>query len=145
MSGARRRGPLLLILAVLAACDGRSKGPESKSTSQSASLPAGLPAGEVQSSGDPRAVLFLQKGCPQCHSISALGVKSPTDVGPDLTLAYQDVQNRFGVKLEEFLPNPTGTMQMVLSQIIQLTPAERDSVIHILKRLREEREERQEH
>ncbi len=134
--------PFLLVLVVLAACGGRSKGAESKSTSPGAALPPGLPAGQVESSGDPRAALFLEKGCAQCHSISALGVKSPTDVGPDLTLAYADVQNRFGVKLEEFLPHPTGTMQLVLSQVIQLSPAERDSVIHILKRLHDEREER---
>ena len=88
-----------------------------------------------------RSAIFLEKGCPQCHSISALGIKSKTDVGPDLTFAYKDVQSRFGVKLEEFLPAPTGTMQMVLSSMIKLTPTERDSIIHILKQLHEEREE----
>ncbi len=134
------------MLVALAACGGEAKSPESKSSPpKSASLPPGLPPGEVQSTGDPRAALFLEKGCPQCHSISALGVKSPNDIGPDLTLAYADVQNRFGVKLEEFLPNPTGTMQMVLGQLIKLSPAERDSVIHILKRLHEAGEERGEH
>jgi len=89
---------------------------------------------------DPRAALFLEKRCPQCHTISALGIKSAAEVGPDLTLAYADVQSRFGVKLEQFLPNPTGTMQVVLSTMIQLSPAERDSVIHILKQLHEEQE-----
>ena len=87
---------------------------------------------------DQRAALFLRKGCPTCHSIAAFGVKSGTDMGPDLGKAYADVQNRFGVRLEQFLPNPTGTMQMVLSQLITLTPEERDSVIHILKRLNDE-------
>jgi len=87
---------------------------------------------------DPRAYLFIQKGCPTCHSISALGVKSGTDVGPDLTYAYADVVNRFNEPLEQFLPNPTGTMQMVLSQLIKLSPEERDSVIHILKRLHDD-------
>ena len=33
---------------------------------------------------------------------------------------------------------------MVLSSMIKLTPAERDSIIHILKELDEEREERHE-
>jgi len=87
---------------------------------------------------DPRAYLFMEKGCPNCHSITALGVKSGTEAGPDLTYAYADVQSRFGVKLEEFLPNPTGTMQMVLGSMIKLSPEERDSVIHILKRLHDE-------
>ncbi|HEU5261769.1 MAG TPA: hypothetical protein VFU41_10155 [Gemmatimonadales bacterium] len=123
-----RTASLLAALALWAACgDGKkSESPEAVQVT----------------SADPRAAIFIAKGCPQCHSISALGVKSPAEVGPDLTLAYSDVHNRFGVKLEEFLHAPTGTMQMVLGQLIQLTPAERDSIIHILKRLHEEGEER---
>ena len=100
---------------------------------------AGMPAtAEVTQPTDPRAALFVRKGCPQCHSISALGVKSPAEIGPDLTIAYTDVQSRFGVELEEFLKNPTGTMQVVLSSQIKLSPEERDSVIHILKELHED-------
>ena len=100
----------------------------------------GAPAGGAWTvtGNDPRAALFVQKGCPQCHSISALGIKSTAEVGPDLTTAYADVRTRFGVSLEEFVANPTGTMQMVLSSMIQLSPAERDSVVHVLKQLHEE-------
>lgn len=94
---------------------------------------------------DPRGYLFIQKGCPTCHTISAFGIKSGTEMGPDLSFAYTDVQSRFGEPLEQFLPNPTGTMQTVLSSLIHLTPAERDSIIHILKRLHEEQEEQAEH
>ena len=90
---------------------------------------------------DPRAALFVRKGCPQCHSISALGVKSPAEIGPDLTYAYSDVQSRFNMKLEEFLQNPTGTMQVVLGSQITLSPEERDSVIRILKELHEDAED----
>jgi len=90
---------------------------------------------------DPRAALFVRKGCPQCHTISALGVKSPAEIGPDLTYAYSDVQSRFNMTLEEFLKNPTGTMQLVLSSQIKLSPEERDSVIHILKELHEDAED----
>lgn len=128
-----------LIGFVTLACAGKDSQTASSGGSVSAS-----PALAVTSS-DPRAALFIQKGCPQCHSISALGVKSPTEVGPDLTMAYDDVRSRFNQPLEQFLHNPTGTMQMVLSQMITLSPEERDSVIHILKRLHEEREERNEH
>lgn len=137
MAALSRPVPVFLALLALAACG--EKKPAERSA-PAVSLAAGLPPGEVQSTGDPRAALFLAKGCPQCHSISALGVKSPNDIGPDLTLAYEDVQNRFGMKLEEFLPNPTGTMQMVLGQLIKLSPAERDSVLHVLRRLHEEQE-----
>jgi hypothetical protein len=94
---------------------------------------------------DPRANLFLTKGCPTCHSVTAVGIKSSTDVGPDLSIAYTDVRSRFGTSLEEFLPNPTGTMQMVLGQLIKLSPAERDSVIHMLKQISEEQEHHEQH
>lgn len=118
-----------------------------KSTPKAPAMPA-LPgmaavAPPTITGNDPRAALFLHKGCPNCHSITALGVKSSSEVGPDLSLAYADVQQRFGVKLEEFLPNPTGTMQMVLSQLITLTPVERDSIIHVLKQLHEDQEHTQ--
>ena len=131
-----RAGQALVVLLLLTGC-GAGKG-------ESDAAPAASVAGAQQPATDPRAAIFVAKGCPQCHSISALGVKSAAEAGPDLTLAYQDVQARFGLKLEEFLPHPTGTMQIVLSSMIQLTPAERDSIVHILKRLYEEREEREE-
>jgi hypothetical protein len=140
--GAKGRAWMSLLLGVLAAACGGQQRPEQSSggTPSSGGVVVTTPA-----SSDPRAALFLEKGCPQCHSISALGVKSATEVGPDLTLAYSEVKNRFNVSLEEFLPHPTGTMQVVLSQMITLSPAERDSIIRILRRLHEEREEREEH
>lgn len=125
---------------ILAACGG-----ESKSSGKPAAtiVPAigGMPALTGITTSDSRGQIFLNKGCPHCHSISTFGVKSPTEVGPDLANAYADVQTRFGVKLNEFLNAPTGTMQMVLGSMIKLTPAERDSIIHILSELHEEHEE----
>ena len=138
MSRAYRWFGALLFVPLVVACGGE-KG------SAAAALPAS-PAGGTPavSYSDPRGEIFVRKGCPQCHSISAFGIKSPAEVGPDLTGAYDDVQTRFGVKLDQFLSTPTGTMQVVLSSMIKLTPAERDSIIHILKQLHEEREERSE-
>ena len=124
-------GRAVLIVLLVAACGGTAD--------KAASAVA-----RTAAAGDPRAAIFVQKGCPQCHSISALGVTSPAEVGPDLTGAYEEVRTRFGVKLEDFLAAPTGTMQIVLSSMIQLTPAERDSIIGILKQLHEQREERKE-
>ena len=129
---------LAVPLLILAACGGDQK----PSTPPPASV---VIAGVTVTTSDPRGEIFLQKGCPQCHSIPAFGIKSPTDVGPDLGNAYADVQTRFGVKLNEFLNAPTGTMQMVLSSMIKLTPAERDSIIHILTELHEQHEEHGEH
>ena len=103
-----------------------------------------MPALTGMTTSDPRGQIFLEKGCPQCHSISTFGIKSPREMGPDLTNAYADVQTRFGLKLNEFLAAPTGTMQMVLGSMIKLTPQERDSIIHILTELHEEHGEREE-
>jgi hypothetical protein len=134
--------PLLIVSFWAAACGGGEKPPASPTSGMmGGSMPMMGGGGPVVSTtNDPRAALFLQKGCPQCHTISALGIKSPAEIGPDLTFAYSDVQNRFGMKLEEFLHNPTGTMAIVLSSQIQLSSGERDSVIHILKGLYEENE-----
>ena len=124
-------GRAVLILLIVAGCGG---------SGDKAAPPAAQTA-----EGDRRAAIFVQKGCPQCHSISALGIKSQAEVGPDLTGAYEEVRTRFGVKLEDFLAAPTGTMQIVFSSMIQLTPAERDSIIGILKLLHEQHEAREEH
>ena len=49
---------------------------------------------------------FVQTGCFVCHSISSLGVKSPAQIGPDLSTAVEDVQSRFGMTIDQFLANP---------------------------------------
>jgi hypothetical protein len=136
---------LLLVVLAAAAC---AKGGESAKGGDTAAAPATTtPTGGgawAVTGSDARATLFLQKGCPQCHSISALGVKSTAEVGPDLTRANADVRSRFGVELPEFLERPTGTMQVVLSSMVKLSPAERDSVVRILRQLHEEGEEHEE-
>ena len=128
---------------MMAACGGErpNAAPEARMPMAGTHGDAATPATQ---STDPRAALFVRKGCPQCHSISALGVKSPAEIGPDLSFAYSDVQSRFNVKLEEFLKNPTGTMQVVLSSQIKLSPEERDSVIHILTELHEDADDAEE-
>lgn len=76
---------------------------------------------------------FVQTGCFVCHSISAFGVKSPAQIGPDLSTAVEDVQSRFGVTLDAFLANPTGTMSVVLSRQIILTPEQKQVAIQKLR------------
>jgi cytochrome c2 len=65
---------------------------------------------------------FVSTGCFVCHSIAAFGVKSPAQIGPDLSTAVEDVQRRFGRTLEDFMREPQGTMAVVLSRQIVLTP-----------------------
>ena len=132
-----RLSSILLFTVALVAC---KKDGAPQAAAAQAPRPALSPLIGPQSAAvlnDPRAQIFLTKGCPQCHSISALQVTSPTNAGPDLALAYTDVRSRFSTSLEEFLHNPTGTMSIVLSSQIQLSPAERDSVIKLLHEINE--------
>lgn len=76
---------------------------------------------------------FVKKGCFVCHSISTLGVESASKIGPDLSEAVTDVPSRFGTQLEDFLNNPTGTMAVVLSTQIILTPEEKREAVEKLK------------
>ena len=76
---------------------------------------------------------FVQTGCFVCHSISSLGVKSPAQIGPDLSIAVEDVQSRFGVTIDDFLANPTGTMSVVLSRQIILTPEQKQTAVQKLR------------
>ena len=76
---------------------------------------------------------FVKTGCFVCHSISAYGVKSPAQIGPDLSTAVDDVQTRFGRTLDDFLKEPTGTMQVVLSRQIVLSPEEKAVAVEKLR------------
>ena len=75
---------------------------------------------------------FVRKTCFICHDVSVLGVESATKIGPDLSIAYADVQSRFGRTLDDFLHNPTGTMAVVLSTQIHLTDEELNEAIRTL-------------
>jgi cytochrome c2 len=75
---------------------------------------------------------FVKTGCFVCHSVSALGVKSPAQIGPDLSTAVEDVQSRFGVTVDDFLARPTGTMSVVLSRQIVLSPEEKKVAVQKL-------------
>jgi mono/diheme cytochrome c family protein len=68
---------------------------------------------------------FVKTGCFVCHSIKALGVRSPAQIGPDLSTAVEDTQTRFGRTVDDFLREPTGTMAVVLSRQIILTPEQK--------------------
>jgi len=68
---------------------------------------------------------FVEHSCFVCHSIKAYDIKSPTDKGPDLSLAPDDVRARFNKTVEEFLFDPTGTMKIILDSQIVLTDEEK--------------------
>ncbi|HET6374203.1 MAG TPA: c-type cytochrome [Candidatus Polarisedimenticolia bacterium] len=76
---------------------------------------------------------FVKTGCFVCHSIASLGVKSPAQIGPDLSTAVEDTQSRFGRTLDDFLREPTGTMSVVLSRQIVLSPEEKTVAVQKLR------------
>lgn len=82
---------------------------------------------------DPRAVFFVERGCNRCHGIWALGVKSKSDIAPDLTFAYEDVVNRFGIPLEIFFNNPGAVMHVMLAPHFNWPVADRDSIAWVLE------------
>jgi cytochrome c2 len=103
---------------------------------------AGVPRTDPQTADEKAAELrmkegpgawFVKTGCFVCHSISALGVRSPAQIGPDLSTAVEDTQSRFGRTVDDFLREPTGTMSVVLSRQIILTPEEKAVAVEKLR------------
>lgn len=116
-----------VLIAAAAACAGVSE----------AKPPAiGIAGPEVQG-----GEWFRQTGCTECHSMSVYRILNLTAVAPDLSIAVEDVPRRFGVSLDEFLQAPTGTMAMVLSSRIPLTPEQRVIAINKLKEAYREHQE----
>jgi cytochrome c2 len=77
---------------------------------------------------------FVEKSCFVCHSIEAYDIQSPTNKGPDLSWAPDDVRTRFSKTVEEFIFNPTGTMEIILGSQILLTDEEKwEAVNKIMK------------
>ena len=76
---------------------------------------------------------FVKTGCFVCHSIAALGVRSPAQIGPDLSTAVEDTQSRFGRTVDDFLAAPTGTMSVVLSRQIILSKEEKSVAVQKLR------------
>lgn len=76
---------------------------------------------------------FVSTGCFVCHSVASLGIESAAKIGPDLSTAVEDTQSRFGMTVDQFIRNPTGTMSVVLSRQIVLTPEQKEVAIQKLR------------
>lgn len=97
-------------------------------------------AGQTAETGQPNLAdhtdnILVQKGCIACHAVSPIGAKG-NGTAPDLAIAYDDVKNRFGKSLEEFLAEPEGTMQPVLENT-PLTDDEKQKIISTIKEFSE--------
>jgi cytochrome c2 len=76
---------------------------------------------------------FVKTGCAACHAVASLGVTSLSQIGPDLSPAVAEVQDRFGRSIEDFLATPTGTMAVVLSRQIILTREQKAAAVEHLR------------
>ena len=98
-------------------------------------------SGSSDNSNDAEAVsfeaeLFTNQGCLQCHSIGDLNLDGGK-VGPDLSTAYNSVEEKYGVTLDEFLTKPeTGVMNSVISGN-PLSDEDRKAIINVLQELTE--------
>lgn len=81
----------------------------------------------------PDAEWFVRTGCTACHSVSVYGITNLAVNAPDLSVAVEDVEKRFGRPLDDFLRAPTGTMAMVLSSRIPLSESDRKVAIEKLE------------
>ena len=76
---------------------------------------------------------FVRTGCSRCHDVAALGVKSPTPIGPDLSTAADDTVRRFNMPIDAFMRAPVGTMRAVLTRQIMLSPEQQDEAVRQLR------------
>ena len=75
---------------------------------------------------------FVRTGCVRCHDVAAVGVKSPTPIGPDLSTAADDTVRRFNMPVDQFLRTPVGTMRAVLTRQIMLSPEQQAEAVREL-------------
>lgn len=73
--------------------------------------------------------IFTTKACVQCHRVTYFDIAGG-ETGPDLSIAYTDVPNRFGRTLEEFLAEPEGTMGAIIPD--RLTDEDKRLVLELL-------------
>jgi len=76
---------------------------------------------------------FVRTGCFSCHPVSVFGVTSPTPIGPDLSTAAEDVERRFSMPIDEFVQRPVGTMRVVFSRQLMLTPEQKEEAVRQLR------------
>ncbi len=109
---------------------------------QHASLLGGTPRADTIAELDPAdhermaagpGAWFVRTGCSRCHDVAALGVRSPTPIGPDLSTAADDTVRRFNLSIDAFMRAPVGTMRAVLTRQIMLSPEQQEEAVRQLR------------
>ncbi len=77
-----------------------------------------------------------RNNCLSCHAVESLGAEGGT-TGPDLSNAYNVVEDKHGKPLEEFLKEPTSAVMSTVIGDNPLEDEEREAIIEALKKAAE--------
>ncbi|MDF2856567.1 MAG: cytochrome [Neobacillus sp.] len=80
--------------------------------------------------------ILNSKGCLGCHAVEALDLQGGA-TGPDLSKAFEGVEDKHGKPLDEFLKEPTSAVMSSVISGSPLTDEERAKVIEMLKQASE--------
>lgn len=77
--------------------------------------------------------IFIEKGCTGCHAVSALQVDG-SQMGADLSTAYNHVEGKFGIPIEQYLKEPNSAVMSGVMAGNPLTDEELERVIEGLRK-----------
>ncbi|TMN21515.1 cytochrome C [Lentibacillus cibarius] len=92
--------------------------------------------GEEETSVPAEAEPLSRNNCLSCHAVESLGAEGGT-TGPDLSNAYNVVEDKHGKPLEEFLKEPTSAVMSTVISDNPLEDEEREAIIEALKKAAE--------
>lgn len=81
--------------------------------------------------------ILQSKGCIGCHAVEGLDLQGGA-TGPDLSLAFNNVEGKHGKPLNEFLKEPTSA---VMSTVIAGSPLTDDEITQIVAELKKASEQ----
>jgi cytochrome c551/c552 len=80
--------------------------------------------------------ILNSKGCLGCHAVESLDLQGGA-TGPDLSKAFEGVEDKHGKPIDEFLKEPTSAVMSSVISGSPLTDDERAKVIETLKQASE--------
>lgn len=78
------------------------------------------------------ASIFQTKGCLGCHAVSGLNLTGSA-TGPDLSQAFNNVKDKHGKPIEEFLKEPTSAVMASVIGGSPLTDEEINEIVGLLE------------
>jgi cytochrome c551/c552 len=80
--------------------------------------------------------ILNSKGCLGCHAVESLDLQGGA-TGPDLSKAFEGVEDKHGKPIDEFLKEPTSAVMSSVISGSPLTDDERAKVVEMLKQASE--------